>query len=82
MYADLPHISTYHDTRIEIEVEFQNEQLSIKKLKSHTKTFFDDVLIQWLKPNLCISFNRPILQQRVKDSANGLDQHNSLSLDQ
>lgn len=81
MYADLPYIFTYRDTRIEIEEEFQNKELSIKKLKCHTKTLFDNFLLPRLKPNLCISFNRPILQQRANDSANGFDQHNDLSLD-
>ncbi|XP_060868646.1 tigger transposable element-derived protein 4-like [Metopolophium dirhodum] len=71
-------ISNIWKARDEIEQEFQNEKLSVKKLRNCTHTDLDNVLLRWFKNqrNLCIPINGPILQQKANELAEGLGKHN------
>jgi hypothetical protein len=57
---------------------FQNEKLSVKKLRNCTHKDLDTVLLRWFKNqrNVCFSINRPILQQKANELAEGLGKHN------
>ncbi|XP_060855363.1 tigger transposable element-derived protein 4-like [Metopolophium dirhodum] len=70
-------ISNIWKARDKIEQEFQNEKLSVKKLRNCTHTDLDNVLLRWFKNqrNLCIPINGPILQQKANELAEGLGKH-------
>jgi hypothetical protein len=76
--VDHSKISNIWKARDKIEQEFQNEKLSVEKLRNCTHTDLDNVLLQWFKNqrNLCIPINGQILQQKVNELAEGLGKHN------
>jgi hypothetical protein len=71
-------ISNIWKARDKIEQMFQNEKLSVKKLRNCTHMDLDTVLLRWFKNqrNLCIPINGPILQQKANELAEGLGKHN------
>ncbi|XP_025408960.1 tigger transposable element-derived protein 4-like [Sipha flava] len=71
-------ISIIWKARDKIEQEFQNEKLSVKKLRNCTHTDLENILLRWFKNqrNLCIPINGSIFQQKTNELAEGLGKHN------